>query len=186
MLFAFLTSLSDTWFGFNVFRYLTFRTGLSIATAFFLSLIIGPWLIDRLRALQVRQAIRKEGPEHHQVKEGTPTMGGILIVGSFVFSTLLWADRENRYIWTVLLVTLGCAFIGLADDWLKVRRRENLGLTTRQKFLLLTLVGMAGALMARAAAQPAPKPLSMLTTVMPAAQELSMASRAASPPSEAP
>ena len=156
MLYWLVQPLSDTFIGFNVFRYLTFRTGLSIATAFFLSLVIGPWLIERLRALQVRQAIRREGPEHHQVKEGTPTMGGILIVGSFVFSTLLWADLSNPYIVTVLLVTLGFAAIGLLDDWLKVRRQQNLGLTTRQKLLLQVFVGVAGGLMARAAALPAP------------------------------
>ena len=156
MLYWLVQPLSDTFIGFNVFRYLTFRTGLSIATAFFLSLVIGPWLIDRLRTLQVRQAIREEGPEHHQVKEGTPTMGGILIVGSFVLSTLLWADLGNPYIVTVLLVTLGFAAIGLLDDWLKVRRQQNLGLTTRQKLLLQVFVGVAGGLMARAAAMPAP------------------------------
>ena len=84
MLYALLTQLSDTWFGFNVFRYITFRSGLAIATAFFISIVIGPWLIARLRSLQIRQSIREEGPEHHQVKAGTPTMGGVLIVGSFV------------------------------------------------------------------------------------------------------
>jgi len=156
MLHWLIQPLSHTFIGFNVFRYLTFRTGLAIATAFFISLVAGPWLIARLRALQVRQAIREEGPQHHQVKAGTPTMGGLLIVGSFTISTLLWADLENPYIWTVLLVTLGYGGIGLADDWLKVRRRHNTGLTTRQKFLLLTLVGMAAGLMARAAALPAP------------------------------
>jgi phospho-N-acetylmuramoyl-pentapeptide-transferase len=155
MLYWLIQPLSNTFIGFNVFRYLTFRTGLAIATAFFISLVAGPWLIARLRGLQVRQSIREEGPEHHQVKAGTPTMGGLLIVGSFTISTLLWADLENRYIWTVLVVTLGFAAIGLADDWLKVRRRQNLGLTTRQKFLLQTLVGVMGALMARTAALPA-------------------------------
>jgi len=156
MLYWLVQPLSDTFIGFNVFRYLTFRTGLAIATAFFLSLVVGPWLISRLRAMQVRQAIRKEGPEHHQVKEGTPTMGGLLIIGSFVTATLLWADLENPYIWTVLLVTLGFAAIGLADDWLKVRRQQNLGLTTRQKLFLQAVVGLAAGLMARAAALPAP------------------------------
>ncbi|MBD3871904.1 MAG: phospho-N-acetylmuramoyl-pentapeptide-transferase, partial [Acidobacteria bacterium] len=101
MLYWLVQPLSDTFIGFNVFRYLTFRTGLAISTAFFLSLVVGPWLISGLRALQVRQAIRGEGPEHHHVKEGTPTMGGILIIGSFVTATLLWADLENPYIWTV-------------------------------------------------------------------------------------
>jgi phospho-N-acetylmuramoyl-pentapeptide-transferase len=156
MLYWLIQPLGDVFIGFNVFRYLTFRAGLAIATAFFLSLVVGPRLISGLRALQIRQAIRKEGPEHHQIKAGTPTMGGLLIIGSFVTATLLWADLENPYIWTVLLVTLGFAAIGLADDWLKVRRQQNLGLTTRQKLLLQVLVGLAAGFMARAAAYPAP------------------------------
>jgi phospho-N-acetylmuramoyl-pentapeptide-transferase len=155
MLYWLLQPLAEIFVGFNVFRYLTFRTGLAIATAFFLSLVVGPWLISALRGLEVRQAIRKEGPEHHQIKEGTPTMGGILIIGSVVTATLLWADLENPYIWTVLLVTLGFAAIGLVDDWLKVRRQQNLGLTTRQKLLLQVVVGLAAGFLARAAAQPA-------------------------------
>ena len=156
MLYALLYPLGDTFIGFNVFRYLTFRTGLAIATAFFISLVLGPWMISKLRALQVRQSIREEGPEHHQVKAGTPTMGGILIVLSFVLTTLLWADLKNPYIWTVLLTTLGFAAIGLLDDLLIVRRQRNLGLTVRQKLFLQVLVGLAAGLMARAAAAPAP------------------------------
>jgi len=156
MLYALLYPLGDTFIGFNVFRYLTFRTGLAIATAFFISLVAGPWMISKLRALQIGQSIRKEGPEHHQVKAGTPTMGGILIVSSFVITTLLWADLKNPYIWTVLLTTLGFAAIGLIDDWLIVRRQRNLGLTVRQKLFLQVLVGLAAGLMTRAAATPAP------------------------------
>ena len=156
MLYALLYPLGETFIGFNVFRYLTFRTGLAIATAFFISLVAGPWMISKLRSLQVRQSIREEGPEHHQVKAGTPTMGGILIVSSFVLTTLLWADLKNPYIWTVLLTTLGFAAIGLIDDWLIVRRQRNLGLTVRQKLFLQMLVGLGAGLMARAAAAPAP------------------------------
>ena len=152
MLYALLTSLSDTWFGFNVFRYITFRTGLAIATAFFVSLAAGPWLIARLRALQIRQSIREEGPEHHQVKAGTPTMGGLLIVASFVLATVLWADLRNLYVWTVLATTLAFAAIGFADDWLKVSHRRNLGLTTRQKLVLQVVVGLAAGLAVRAVA----------------------------------
>ncbi len=155
MLYWLLLPLSDTFSGFNVFRYLTFRTGLAIATAFFISLVLGPWLIDRLRGLQVRQSIREEGPEHHKAKAGTPTMGGLLIVSSIALSTLLWADLGNQYIWTVLMVTLGFGSIGLADDWLKVRRQRNLGLTVRQKLFLQILVAVAAGLMARTAASPA-------------------------------
>jgi len=156
MLYALLIPLSDVWFGFNVFRYITFRTGLAIATAFFISLVAGPWLIARLRSLQIRQSIREEGPEHHQVKAGTPTMGGVLIVGSFVVTTLLWANLGNPYVWTVLLVTLAFAIIGLTDDWIKVRRRRNLGLTARQKLGLQVLVGLAAGYAVRSVAGNAP------------------------------
>jgi phospho-N-acetylmuramoyl-pentapeptide-transferase len=156
MLYALLYPLGDSFIGFNVFRYLTFRTGLAIATAFFISLVLGPWMISKLRAMQVRQSIREEGPEHHQVKEGTPTMGGILIVSSFVLTTLLWADLKNPYIWTVLVATVGFATVGLIDDMLIVRRQSNLGLTVRQKLLLQVLVAVAAGLMARSAATPAP------------------------------
>jgi phospho-N-acetylmuramoyl-pentapeptide-transferase len=156
MLYALLYPLGDTFIGFNVFRYLTFRTGLAIATAFFISLVLGPWMISKLRAMQVRQSIREEGPEHHQVKEGTPTMGGILIVSSFVLTTLLWADLKNPYIWTVLVATVGFATIGLIDDLLIVRRQSNLGLTVRQKLLLQALVAVVAGLMAHSGATPAP------------------------------
>jgi phospho-N-acetylmuramoyl-pentapeptide-transferase len=156
MLYWLLFPLSAKWIGFNVFRYITFRTGLAIATAFFVSLLVGPWLIDRLRALQIRQEIREEGPEHHQIKAGTPTMGGVLIVGSFTLSTLLWADLKNAYVWTVLAVTLGFAAVGFADDWIKVRHRRSLGLTIRQKVGLQILVALAGGLAARMVAEPAP------------------------------
>ncbi|MCU0302618.1 MAG: phospho-N-acetylmuramoyl-pentapeptide-transferase [Thermoanaerobaculales bacterium] len=143
MLSSLLIRFADVWFGFNVFRYITFRTGLAIATAFFVSLIAGPWLIAQLRAMQIRQSIRREGPEHHQIKAGTPTMGGVLIVGSVVAATLLWANLGNPLVWTVLAVTTAFAGIGFLDDWLKVRRQRNLGLTARQKLGLQILVGLA-------------------------------------------
>lgn len=155
MLYSLLYSLKGHFIGFNVFRYITFRTGLALATAFFLSLIIGPWLLEKLRGLQVRQSIREEGPSHHQVKAGTPTMGGVLMVGAFTFSTLLWADLTNAYVWTVLAVTVAFGAIGFADDFIKVRMGRNLGLTTRQKLALQVLVGLGGALAARAVAEPA-------------------------------
>jgi phospho-N-acetylmuramoyl-pentapeptide-transferase len=154
MLYWLLTPLSDWWFGFNVFRYITFRAGLAIATAFFLSLLAGPWVLRKLAALQIRQAIREEGPQHHQVKSGTPTMGGLLIVASFTLSTLLWGNPANRYLWTVLGVTLAFAAIGFADDWIKVRYRRNLGLTTRQKLALQALVALCAAVAAREVAEP--------------------------------
>ena len=156
MLYALLLPLSDTWIGFNVFRYITFRAGLAIATAFFISLVVGPWLIGRLRALQIRQTIREEGPERHKAKEGTPTMGGLLIVGSFTLATVLWADLSNHYVWTVMGVTLGFAGVGFVDDFIKVRSERNLGLTARQKIVLQIVIGLAGGLAARAIAEPAP------------------------------
>ena len=88
MLYYLLYPLNEHLAGFNVFRYITFRTGLALATAFFLSLVVGPWLLEKLQTLQVRQSIREEGPSHHQVKSGTPTMGGVLMVGAFTLSTL--------------------------------------------------------------------------------------------------
>lgn len=155
MLYWLLYPLKDLWAPFNVFRYITVRTGLAVATALFLSLVLGPWVIRRLSALQVRQAIRAEGPESHQAKAGTPTMGGLLIVGSFSVTTLLWADLTNAYVLTVLAVTVAFAAIGFADDYLKVRRRHNLGLTARQKILLQALVGVLAALAVRHIASPA-------------------------------
>jgi phospho-N-acetylmuramoyl-pentapeptide-transferase len=155
MLYWLLYPLSETWIGFNVFRYITFRVGLAIATAFFVSLVAGPWIIAKLRALQIRQAIREEGPEHHQAKAGTPTMGGLLIVGSFTLATLLWGDLGNAYLWTVLAVTLSFAAVGFADDWIKVRSNRNLGLTARQKSVLQMLVGLAAGIATRAVAEPA-------------------------------
>lgn len=154
MLYWLLFPLRDVFSGFNVFRYITFRTGLALATAFFLSLIVGPWLLERLRKLQVRQSIREEGPSHHQVKAGTPTMGGVLIVGALTISTLLWADLGNAYIWTVLSVTLAFSAIGFADDYIKVKKRRNLGLTTRQKLGLQIFVGLSAGLVARMVATP--------------------------------
>ncbi len=155
MLYYLLCPLKGRLIGFNVFRYITFRTGLALATAFFFSLIAGPWLLKKLQTLQVRQSIREEGPSHHQVKAGTPTMGGVLMVGAFTLSTLLWADPTNAYVWTVLGVTVAFGAIGFADDYIKVRLGRNLGLTTRQKLALQTLVGLGGALAARAVAEPA-------------------------------
>lgn len=155
MLYALFHRLRDVFSAFNVVHYITFRTGLAIATAFFVSLLAGPWLIARLQRLQVRQVIREEGPQHHRVKEGTPTMGGLLIIGAIVLTTLLWADLSNRYVWTVLGVTVGFGAIGFADDWLKVKRHHNLGLTVRQKTMLQILVGLAGGLATRMVAEPA-------------------------------
>ena len=128
---------------FNVFRYITVRTAVASLTALLLSLLLGPWVIERLRDLQVRQYIREEGPERHQAKAGTPTMGGVLIVASIVLPTLLWADLRNTYVLLAIGSTLAFGAIGFVDDYNKVVRHQNLGLTARGKFFLQVLTCIA-------------------------------------------
>ncbi|MGD0956235.1 MAG: phospho-N-acetylmuramoyl-pentapeptide-transferase [Candidatus Acidiferrales bacterium] len=123
----------------NVFRYITVRTAVASLTALLLSLLLGPWMIERLRELQVKQYIRQEGPQAHQKKAGTPTMGGVLIVAAIVVPTLLWADLRNPYVLLALGATLAFGAIGFIDDYNKVVRRRNLGLTAPWKFLLQVL-----------------------------------------------
>jgi phospho-N-acetylmuramoyl-pentapeptide-transferase len=126
----------------NVFRYITVRTAVASLTALLLSLLLGPWVIERLREMQVKQYIREEGPKAHQKKAGTPTMGGVLIVAAIVIPTLLWADLRSPYVLLALGATLAFGTIGFVDDYNKVVRRRNLGLTARVKFFwqLLTCV----------------------------------------------
>ncbi len=128
----------------NVFRYITVRTAFASLTALFLCLVLGPWLIRRLRAMQIGQFIREEGPERHQSKAGTPTMGGVLIVLGVAIPTLLWADLRNVYVWLALGATLAFGAIGFADDYAKVVRKRSLGLTGRSKmfFQILTSFGV--------------------------------------------
>jgi len=129
----------------NVFRYITVRTAVASLTALILSLLLGPWVIERLRELQVKQYIREEGPKAHRKKAGTPTMGGVLIVAAIAIPTILWADLRNPYVLLALGATLAFGAIGFVDDYNKVVRKRNLGLTARKKFLLqvLTSVGVA-------------------------------------------
>jgi phospho-N-acetylmuramoyl-pentapeptide-transferase len=124
----------------NLFRYITFRTAYASLTAMFLALVLGPWVIRKLKEFQVGQFIRQDGPQSHHAKAGTPTMGGVLIVLCVLIPTLLWADLRNVYVWLVLTVTLAFGGIGFWDDYQKLRRRQNLGLTARTKFLLQILV----------------------------------------------
>src|SRR5262245_31247472 len=107
-----LYPLHDSFSVFNVFRYITFRTAAASLTAMALSLLLGPWMIKRLREFQVGQVIRTDGPQSHKAKSGTPTMGGLLIVTSVVVPTLLWADLANKYIWVVLAATVAFGAIG--------------------------------------------------------------------------
>jgi len=124
----------------NLFRYITFRTAYASLTALFLALVLGPWLIRKLREFQIGQYIREDGPQAHHSKAGTPTMGGVLIILCVVVPTLLWSDLRNVFTWLVLAITLAFAAIGFWDDYQKVRRRNNLGLTARTKLLLQILV----------------------------------------------
>jgi phospho-N-acetylmuramoyl-pentapeptide-transferase len=128
---------------FRIFRYLTFRTVFASLTALLIGLLIGPYVIEKLREFQIGQYIREEGPQSHQKKSGTPTMGGVLICISILVPTLLWADLSNPYVWLVTLSTLAFGAIGFADDYIKVVHRRNKGLSARAK-LGLQFVASAG------------------------------------------
>lgn len=120
MIYHFLYPLSDTYSWLNVFRYITFRTIYAAITALAICFVLGPWVIARLQSLSIRQPIRDDGPNSHLSKEGTPTMGGILIIFSVVVSTLLWARLNVDYIWIMLMVTVGFGLIGFCDDYRKL------------------------------------------------------------------
>lgn len=130
---------------FNVFRYITFRAASAVVTALLLSLWLGPRFIRLLRRLSIGQNIRDVGPERHQVKAGTPTMGGVLILFAVLVPTLLWANLRNPFVWLAVGVTSAFGLIGFTDDYLKIRRRQNLGLSARVKLLLSVLVASAAA-----------------------------------------
>ena len=134
---------------FRIFRYLTFRTVFASLTALLIGLLIGPYVIERLREFQIGQYIREEGPQSHQKKSGTPTMGGVLICISILVPTLLWADLSNPFVWIVMLSTLAFGAIGFADDYIKIVHKRNLGLTARAKLglQLLASCGVALALL---------------------------------------
>jgi phospho-N-acetylmuramoyl-pentapeptide-transferase len=127
---------------FPLFRYATFRTAFASLTALFLCIVLGPWLIRLLRQLQIGQHIRTEGPKSHMKKAGTPTMGGVLVIISIVVPTLLWANLRNPYPWVALFGLVSFGTIGFWDDFLKVRKRQNLGLTARAKFGLQILAAL--------------------------------------------
>src|SRR5215813_14793702 len=132
MLYLFLVPLSKEYILFNVFRYLTFRSFMALITALVISLILGPWLIARLKRMQYgAETIREDTPERHRTKKGTPTMGGIVILTAILATSLLWSNLANRYIWVAILATAGFGLIGVWDDMTKLRRRK--GLPTRVK-----------------------------------------------------
>lgn len=136
--------LSDFYSGFNVFKYLTLRAILGLLTALFIALWTGPGMIRALTRLKIGQYIREDGPQH-QMKAGTPTMGGVMIILAIGVATLLWADLTNRYVWVVLGVTVGFGLVGGLDDYIKLKKRRNMGLTARQKYLGLSAIGFAAA-----------------------------------------
>lgn len=127
---------------FNIFKYLTFRTIYAMITALVVCFVLGPWIIRKLESLQARQVIRTDGPESHLQKQGTPTMGGVIILAAIVIPTLLWADLTNRYIWITLFITIGYGVIGFVDDYKKVVEKNTKGLSARQKmFWQIVLAG---------------------------------------------
>jgi phospho-N-acetylmuramoyl-pentapeptide-transferase len=128
---------------FRIFRYLTFRTAFASLTALLITLIIGPYVIEKLREFQIGQYIREDGPKDHQKKSGTPTMGGLLICIAILLPTLLWADLSDPFIWLVMGSIVGFGAIGFADDYIKVVKRRNLGLTARAKLGYQSLVSAA-------------------------------------------
>lgn len=137
-----LFSLADEISAFNVFRYVSVRTAAAAATAIVLSLGLGPFVISRLSRLRVGEQIRADGPAH-QHKAGTPTMGGVLIVGTVILSTLLWADLRNVLVWVAVLTMAGYGTLGFVDDWTKLRRGDGIGLSARTKFGVQGLLALA-------------------------------------------
>jgi phospho-N-acetylmuramoyl-pentapeptide-transferase len=137
-MFYWLIDLSSTIPVFNVFRYITFRTGGAMVTAALFVFLFGPWIIDNLRIRQGKgQPIRTDGPASHLVsKKGTPTMGGLMILSGLVVSTVLWANPRNPYVWVVLAVTLGFGFVGFYDDYLKVTKQTHAGFSGRTRLAI--------------------------------------------------
>lgn len=143
---AWLQTLSPEFGFFRVFQYLTLRAVMAALTALTIGLVAGPWVIRRLKELKMGQPVRSYGIESHLSKSGTPTMGGVLILLSIAISTLLWAELSNRFVWIVLIVTLGFGAIGWADDWRKVVRQDPEGMRSREKYCWQSLIGLLAAL----------------------------------------
>jgi len=141
-----LQTLSPELGPFRVFNYLTFRAVMAAVTALLIGLAAGPYVIGRLRELKIGQPVRGYGLETHFHKSGTPTMGGVLILLSIAISTLLWVDLSNRFVWIVLLVTLGFGAIGWVDDWRKVVHKDPEGMRSREKYFWQSVIGLIAAL----------------------------------------
>lgn len=143
MFYHLLYPLHELFGGFNVFRYITFRSAYAAVTALIISIWLGPWIIAALKRHQVKESIRREGPKSHYAKEGTPTMGGIIILLAIIVPTLLWADLTNRYVQLILGVTLGCGLIGFIDDYYKAVRKQPKGLVAKKKLAGQLFLGLA-------------------------------------------
>ncbi len=140
-----LQGLSPEFGFFRVFQYLTFRAVMAAVTALLIGLLAGPAVIRHLKSLKIGQPIRTDGMETHFIKSGTPTMGGVLILMSIAISTLLWFDWANRFVWIVLMVTLGFGAIGWADDWRKVVNKDPNGMRSREKYMWQSIIGLLAA-----------------------------------------
>lgn len=134
MFYHLLYPLHDIFSFLNVFRYITFRTIYAIITALLISFVLGPWFIKKLKEFQIGQVVRDDVPQSHKIKNGTPTMGGGLILTALFIPTLLWSDLTNPYIWIVLLTTLGFGILGFLDDYKKLRDKNGIGIKARYKF----------------------------------------------------
>jgi phospho-N-acetylmuramoyl-pentapeptide-transferase len=146
MLYSLLYGLHEWFSPLNVFRYITFRTSLAVLTAMGFSLLVGPWMIMKLKRLSMTQQIRDDGPKAHMGKAGTPTMGGLLIILGILLSVLMWGDLKNMYIWTMIISLAGFGAIGFIDDYMKIVRHSHKGLRAYQKFglqiVLAFLIGI--------------------------------------------
>ncbi|MFM2427296.1 MAG: hypothetical protein RL707_1122, partial [Pseudomonadota bacterium] len=141
-----LQTISPEFGYFRVFQYLTFRAVMAAVTALLIGLVAGPFVIRRLAALKIGQPIREYAMQSHLAKSGTPTMGGVLILMGIAVSTLLWADLSNRFVWIVLIVTLGFGAIGWVDDWRKVVNKDPEGMRSREKYMWQSIIGLVAAL----------------------------------------
>ena len=141
-----LQSMFPDWGFLRVFQYITFRAVMAAMTALLIGLIAGPWVIRHLAALKIGQPVREYAMQTHLVKSGTPTMGGVLILIAIAVATLLWFDLSNRFVWIVLIVTLGFGAIGWVDDWRKVVRKDPEGMRSREKYFWQSVIGLLAAL----------------------------------------
>lgn len=170
MLLLLAEHLQSLYKGFAVFQYITLRAILAVLTALVMSLWLGPWMINKLRTLQIGQSVRTDGPQSHLSKSGTPTMGGALILASVTISTLLWADLSNRFVWITLIVTLLFGAIGWVDDYRKVIEKNSRGLPSRWKYFWQSVFGLAAAI----ALYMTAKEQSETTLILPFIKEFSL------------